>query len=87
MINLRFVDIGYENNVSVGDVFYFANYKSKSVKRKVYEAKERLQCIDATSARGLRIVVFLKNRHVILCALQCKTLKKSLLGKEDVKDE
>ena len=83
---MRFVDIGYENNVSVDDIFYFANYKSKSVKRKVHESKERLQCIDATSARGLRTVIFLKNGYVILCALQCKTLKKRLLGKENTKD-
>ena len=83
---MRFVDIGFQNNVNIEDIFYFANYKSASVKRKVYEAKQRQQCIDSTAARGIRSVIFLKNGYVILCSLQIVSLKKRLAGKEDVKD-
>lgn len=69
-----FMNIGFDNMVSVQRVVAVISPESAPVKRMVQEAKDAGTVIDATHGRKTRAVVFTDSNYIILSAIQPETL-------------
>ncbi len=70
----QFMNIGFDNMVSVQRVVAVISPESAPIKRMVQEAKEAGTVIDATHGRKTRAVVFTDSDYIILSAIQPETL-------------
>ena len=70
----QFMNIGFDNMVSVRKVVAIVSPESAPVKRFVQEAKEGGTVIDATHGRKTRSVIFTDSQYIILSAIQPDTL-------------
>lgn len=70
----QFMNIGFDNMVSVGRIVAIVSPESAPVKRLVQEAKEAGKVIDVTHGRKTRSVVFTDSQYILLSAIQPETL-------------
>ena len=70
----QFMNIGFDNMVSVQRVVAVISPESAPIKRMVQEAKEAGTVIDATHGRKTRAVVFTDSDYIIFSAIQPETL-------------
>lgn len=70
----QFMNIGFDNMVSVEKIVAIASPESAPVKRLVQEAKEAGRVIDVTHGRKTRAVVFTDSQYILLSAIQPDTL-------------
>ena len=86
-MNIRLVNIGFGNIVSANKIIAIISPESAPIKRIIQEARERGMLIDATYGRRTRAVIVTDSDHIILSAVQPKTIAHRLETKEDVNDE
>ncbi len=70
----QFMNIGFDNMVSVERIVAIVSPESAPVKRLVQEAKEAGKVIDVTHGRKTRSVVFTDSQYLLLSAIQPETL-------------
>ncbi|MBR4944674.1 MAG: DUF370 domain-containing protein [Peptococcaceae bacterium] len=70
----QFMNIGFDNMVSVEKIVAIVSPESAPVKRLVQEAKEAGRVIDVTHGRKTRAVVFTDSQYILLSAIQPDTL-------------
>ncbi len=70
----QFMNIGFDNMVSVERIVAIVSPESAPVKRLVQEAKEAGRVIDVTHGRKTRAVVFTDSQYILLSAIQPETL-------------
>lgn len=70
----QFMNIGFDNMVSVQKIVAIVSPESAPVKRIVQEAREAGNVVDATHGRKTRAVIFTDSTYLILSAIQPETL-------------
>lgn len=70
----QFMNIGFDNMVSVEKIIAIVSPESAPVKRLVQEAKEAGRVVDVTHGRKTRAVVFTDSQYILLSAIQPETL-------------
>lgn len=70
----QFMNIGFDNMVSVERIVAIVSPESAPVKRLVQEAKEAGRVVDVTHGRKTRAVVFTDSQYILLSAIQPETL-------------
>lgn len=87
MMDVRLVNIGFGNIVSVNRIIAIVSPESAPIKRIINEARERGMLVDATYGRRTRAVVVMDSDHVILSAVQPETVANRLVHKEALSKE
>ena len=70
----QFMNIGFDNMVSVEKIIAIVSPESAPVKRLVQEATEAGRVVDVTHGRKTRAVVFTDSQYILLSAIQPETL-------------
>lgn len=84
---MRLINIGFGNMVSASRLIAIVSPESAPIKRMVQEARERGVLVDATYGRRTRAVLITDSDHIILSALQPKTVASRLNGREEIPGE
>ena len=71
---MKFINIGFGNMVSAQRLLSVISPDSAPVKRLVQEARDRGMLIDASYGRKTKSVLIMDTDHVILSALEPKTI-------------
>lgn len=71
---MKLVNIGFGNIVAAGRLVAIVSPESAPIKRMIQEAREKGVLIDATYGRRTRSVVVTDSEHIILSALEPKTV-------------
>ena len=80
---MKFVNIGFNNMISVERIVALISPDSAPAKRTVAEAKESGRLIDCTSGRRTKSVIITDSDHVIISALAPEILANRLNGTDD----
>jgi regulator of extracellular matrix RemA (YlzA/DUF370 family) len=89
-IEMKFLNIGFGNMVSIERIVAILSPESAPVKRIIQEARDISVLIDATYGRRTRAVIITDSEHVILSPLQPETLERRLSGgvvPDDISEE
>ncbi|MBQ3508877.1 MAG: DUF370 domain-containing protein [Peptococcaceae bacterium] len=70
----QFMNIGFDNMVSVERIVAIVSPESAPVRRLVQEAKDAGRVVDVTHGRKTRAVVFTDSQYILLSAIQPETL-------------
>ena len=70
----QFMNIGFDNMVSVEKIIAIVSPESAPVNRLVQEAKEAGRVVEVTHGRKTRAVVFTDSQYILLSAIQPETL-------------
>ncbi len=70
----QFMNIGFDNMVSVDKIIAIVSPESAPVRRLVQEAKEAGRVVDVTHGRKTRAVVITDSQYILLSAIQPETL-------------
>ena len=70
----QFMNIGFDNMVSVDKIVSIVSPESAPVRRLVQEAKEAGRVVDVTHGRKTRAVVITDSQYILLSAIQPETL-------------
>ena len=84
-MEVKFLNIGFQNMVSLNRVIAIVAPDSAPIKRVVSEAKKENRLIDATCGRPTRAVIVTDSDHIVLSTVQPETLASRMDDKE--KDE
>ncbi len=86
-MNMKLINIGFGNIVSVNRIIAIISPESAPVKRIIQEARADKRLVDATYGRKTRAVVIMDSNHVLLSAVQPETVSNRFSEKEDGKNE
>ena len=78
MKSMELVSIGFGNIVSAARIVALVGPDAAPVKRIVQDAREHRMLIDASCGRKTRAVLMMDSGHVVLSALQTKTIARRL---------
>ncbi|MBE6111943.1 MAG: DUF370 domain-containing protein [Peptococcaceae bacterium] len=70
----QFMNIGFDNMVSVERIVAIVSPESAPVRRLVQEAKDAGRVVDVTHGRKTRSIVFTDSQYILLSAIQPETL-------------
>ena len=84
---MKLINIGFGNLVSANRLLSVISPDSAPVKRLVQEARDRGMLIDASFGRKTKSVLVMDTDHVILSALEPKTIRARAGGEEEEEDE
>ena len=85
---MQFINIGFDNLVSVQRLIAVVSPDSAPVKRLVQESRDRGMLIDATYGRKTASVLIMDSDHVVLSALAAERLAPRLgLSVEELTEE
>lgn len=84
---MKFINIGFGNMVSAQRLLSVISPDSAPVKRLVQEARDRGMLIDASYGRKTKSVLIMDTDHVILSALEPKTIANRAGSEEEEEDE
>lgn len=85
---MKLINIGFGNLVAANRLLSVISPDSAPVKRLVQEARDRGMLIDASFGRKTKSVLVMDTDHVILSALEPKTIRGRADGlKEEDEDE
>ncbi|MBO4211817.1 MAG: DUF370 domain-containing protein [Oscillospiraceae bacterium] len=84
---MKLINIGFGNLVSAQRLLSVISPDSAPVKRLMQEARERGMLIDASFGRKTKAVLIMDTDHVILSALEPKTIRGRAAGEEEDTDE
>lgn len=74
MMNIKFVNIGFNNIVNMDKVVAVLNPDTLPSKRLIGDAREANKLLDASCGRKTRAVIVMENNQVILCGLHTDTI-------------
>ena len=80
---MKLINIGFGNLVSQDRLVAVVSPESAPIKRMVQEARERGILIDATYGRRTKSVMIMDNDHLVLSALEPKTVAARAAGREE----
>ncbi|NLJ34372.1 MAG: DUF370 domain-containing protein [Firmicutes bacterium] len=86
-MEIRLINIGFGNIVSVNRIIAIVSPESAPIKRIIQEARDRGILIDATYGRRTRAVIITDSEHVILSAVQPETVASRLANRENDEDK
>ena len=81
-MDVRFINIGFGNMVSVSHIITIVTPESAPIKRMVQEARGTSRLIDVTHGRRTRAVIITDSDHIILSAVQPETVANRTVGHE-----
>lgn len=81
-MEVKFLNIGFQNMVSLNRVIAVVAPDSAPIKRIVSEAKKENRLIDATCGRPTRAVIVTDSDHIVLSTVQPETLASRMEDKE-----
>lgn len=84
---MKFINVGFGNMVAADRVVTIAAPDSAPIKRLVQDAKNDGRTIDVSCGRRTRSVIVTDSDHVILSAIESKTIAGRLGGKDDDEDD
>ena len=85
---MKLINIGFGNMVSANRLIAIVSPESAPIKRIVQEARDKGSLIDATYGRRTRAVIIMDSDHIILSAVQPKTVANRLdSSNEDLEEE
>lgn len=84
---MKFINVGFGNMVAADRVVAVANPDSAPIKRLIRDAKEDGHVIDVTCSRRTCSVIITDSEHIILSAVQTKTIANRLDDRDDGGDE
>ena len=84
---MQLINIGFGNLFSAQRVLSVVSPDSAPVKRLVQEARDRGMLIDASFGRATRAVLVMDTDHVILSALEPKTIAARVNQEEENHEE
>ncbi len=84
---MKFINIGFGNMVSAQRLLSVISPDSAPVKRLVQEARDRGMLIDASYGRKTKSVLIMDTDHVILSALEPKTIANRAGSEGEEEDE
>ena len=71
---MKLINIGFGNMVSASRIIAIVSPESAPIKRIIQDGKDTGRLIDATFGRRTRAVIIADSGHVILSAIQPKTV-------------
>ena len=84
---MKFINVGFGNMVAADRVVTIAAPDSAPIKRLIQDAKNDGRTIDVSCGRRTRSVIVTDSDHVILSAIESKTIAGRLGGRDDDEDE
>ena len=78
--NRRFINIGFDNVVSIEKIVAILLPQAAPIKRIKEEARRRNKLIDATNGRRTRAVIVTNSDHIVLSAIQPDTITNRIEG-------
>ena len=81
-MDVKLRNIGFGSIVAANRVIAIVSPESSPIKRVIQEAKDKGLLIDATYGRRTRAVIVTDSNHVVLSAVQPKTVANKLCAKE-----
>lgn len=75
---MKFLNIGYDNNVNVDKVVAVLNSDSAPGRRLIKNASESQLLLDATEGNKTLSIIVTESGHVIKSAIRAETLKKRI---------
>ena len=84
---MKLINIGFGNMVSAQRLLSIISPDSAPVKRLIQEARERGMLIDASYGRKTKAVLIMDTDHVILSALDPKTITGRAAQEEETDEE
>ena len=84
---MKFINIGYGNDVASDRVITIVSPDSAPIKRLVQDARDAGRVIDVTCGRRTRSVIITDSEHVILSSTQPETISWRLNGKQSDEEE
>ena len=84
---MKLINIGFGNMISASRLVAVVSPDSAPIKRRVQEARERGNLIDASYGRRTRAVLITDSDHIVLSALQPETVASRLNGREEAAGE
>lgn len=84
---MKFINVGFGNMVAADRVVTIAAPDSAPIKRLIQDAKNDGRTIDVSCGRRTRSVIVTDSDHVILSAIESKTIAGRLGGKDDDEDD
>ncbi|MCK4518670.1 MAG: DUF370 domain-containing protein [Candidatus Omnitrophica bacterium] len=76
----RFINIGFDNVVSIEKIVAVLLPQAAPIKRIKEEARRRNKLIDATNGRKTRAVIITNSDHIVLSAVQPDTITNRIEG-------
>lgn len=76
----KFVSAGFGSYVDAEKIAAVLQPDSAPVRRRIQEAKEASQLIDATYGRKIRAVLYMENGWIMICAIGADTMAERLNG-------
>ncbi|MCK5306675.1 MAG: DUF370 domain-containing protein [Candidatus Omnitrophica bacterium] len=76
----RFINIGFDNVVSIDKIVAILLPQAAPIKRIREEARRRNKLIDATNGRRTRAVIITNSDHIVLSAIQPDTITNRIEG-------
>jgi regulator of extracellular matrix RemA (YlzA/DUF370 family) len=84
---MKFINIGFGNMVAADRIITIVSPDSAPVKRLIQDAKDAGRIIDVSCGRRTRAVIITDSEHVILSAIEAKTIANRLDSNESDTDE
>lgn len=84
---MKFINIGFGNMVASDRIITIVSPDSAPVKRLVQDAKDTGRVIDVSCGRRTRAVIITDSEHVILSAIEAKTIANRLDSNESDAEE
>lgn len=84
---MKFINVGFGNMVAADRVVTIAAPDSAPIKRLIQDAKNDGRTIDVSCGRRTRSVIVTDSDHVILSAIESKTIAGRLGGRDEDEDE
>lgn len=84
---MRLVNIGFGSTVNVSRIIAILNPESAPIRRRVQEARDSHQLIDATYGRKIRAVIVMDSDHVVVSAIAPETIAARISGDHKGEDE
>ena len=75
---MKFLNVGYENNVNVDKVVAVLNSDSAPGRRLIKNARESQLLLDATEGNKTLAIIVTESGYVITSAFRAETLKKRI---------
>ena len=84
---MKFINVGFGNMVAAERVVTLVSPDSAPIKRLIQDAKDSGRAIDVSCGRRTRAVIITDSEHVILSAIEAKTIANRLDSGADTEEE
>lgn len=84
---MKFINVGFGNMVAAERVVTLVSPDSAPIKRLIQDAKDSGRAIDVSCGRRTRAVIITDSEHVILSAIEAKTIANRLDSGADAEEE